>query len=99
VIHHDSHKLGRSKEEFLEINGPQMALATHVVVVVTEAAAGSPFVFHEVLFADWLGKKLVSAVFKNIWPSLRPSLRAVLGAYTMVHMVIGSYNFVYGYPH
>lgn len=79
VIHHDSIKLGKSKEEFLEINGPQMATATHVIVLVTEAAALSPFVFHEVLFADWLGKKLVSAVFKNVWFNLRPSLKAVLG--------------------
>lgn len=79
VIHHDSIKLGRSKEEFLEINGPQMATTTHVVVLVTEASATSPFVFHEVLFADWLGKKLSSAVFKNVWITLRPSLKAVLG--------------------
>lgn len=79
VIHHDSQKLGRSKEEFLEINGPQMATATHVIVLVTEAASSSPFVFQEVLFADWLGKKLVSAVFKNVWFNLRPSMKAVLG--------------------
>ncbi|KAH3695774.1 uncharacterized protein LOC127862224 isoform X2 [Dreissena polymorpha] len=79
VIHHDSHKLGRSKEDFLEINGPQMATAAHVIVLVTEAAAASPFVFHEILFADWLGKKLVSVVFKNIWIHMRPTLKAVLG--------------------
>lgn len=56
-----------------------MATATHVIVLVTEAASTSPFVFQEVLFADWLGKKLVSAVFKNVWFNLRPSLKAVLG--------------------
>jgi len=59
-----------------------MATATHVIVLVTEAASTSPFVFQEVLFADWLGKKLVSAVFKNVWFSLRPSLKAVLGKKT-----------------
>lgn len=79
VIHHDSVKLGRSKEEFLQINGPQVAMATQVIVLLTEAATGSPFVFHEVLFADWLGKKLVSAMFKNVWSTLRASLKAVLG--------------------
>jgi len=79
VIHHDSLKLGKSKEEFLQINGPLMATATHVIVVLTEAATLSPFVFHEVLFADWLGKKLVTAMFKNVWHGLRPSLKAVLG--------------------
>lgn len=54
-------------------------MATQVIVLLTEAATGSPFVFHEVLFADWLGKKLVSAMFKNVWSMLRASLKAVLG--------------------
>ena len=72
-------RLGRSKEEFLEINGPQMATATHVIVLLSDAAATSPFVFHEVLFADWLGKKIVTAMFKNSWYNLRPSMKAVLG--------------------
>ncbi|XP_046558492.1 uncharacterized protein LOC124267578 isoform X1 [Haliotis rubra] len=79
VIHHDGLKLGRSKEEFLQINGPQIATATHVIVLMTEASTGSPFVFHEVLFADWLGKKLVTSMFKNVWTNLRVSLKAVLG--------------------
>ena len=79
LIHHDSMRLGRSKEEFLEINGPQMATATHVIVLLSDAAATSPFVFHEVLFADWLGKKIVTAMFKNSWYNLRPSMKAVLG--------------------
>lgn len=46
---------------------------------MTEAATVSPFVFHEVLFADWLGKKLLTAMFKSTWKLLRPSLKAVLG--------------------
>ena len=77
VLHHQ--KLGQSKEEFLSLNGPQMALSSHVMVVLTEAATTSPFVFHEVLFADWLGKRLVTAMFANTWASVRPSLKAVLG--------------------
>ena len=72
-------KLGRSKEEFLQINGPQIATATHVVVLMTDAMTTSPFIFHEVLFADWLGKKLVTAMFKNVWTGMRFSLKAVLG--------------------
>ena len=56
-----------------------MATATHVLVVLTDAATNSPFVFHEVLFADWLGKKLFTAMFKNTWRNLRPSMKAVLG--------------------
>ena len=45
MIHHDSMKLGRSKEEFLQINGPQIATATHVVVLMTDAMTTSPFIF------------------------------------------------------
>ncbi|CAH1775095.1 unnamed protein product [Owenia fusiformis] len=77
VIHHQ--KLGQSKDEFLSLNGPHMAAATYVLVLLTDATTGSPFVFHEVLFADWLGKKLVTAMFKNTWPTLRPVLKAILG--------------------
>ncbi|XP_077869886.1 uncharacterized protein LOC100370582 isoform X2 [Saccoglossus kowalevskii] len=77
VLSHE--KLGQSKDEFLQVNGPHVATAKHVIVVLTEAAASSPFVFHEVLFADWLGKTLVTAMFKNVWPKLRPSVKAVLG--------------------
>nr|KAG5698331.1 hypothetical protein BaRGS_010917 [Batillaria attramentaria] len=72
-------KLGRSKEEFLQINGPHIATATHVVVLMTDALTSSPFIFHEVLFADWLGKKIVTAMFKNVWTNMRYSLKAVLG--------------------
>ena len=77
MIHHQ--KLGQSKEEFLQLNGPQMATASFVLMVMTDAAVASPFVFHEVLFADWLGKKLVTAMFRNTWSTLRVSMKAVLG--------------------
>lgn len=92
VIHHDSMRLGRSKEEFLEINGPQMATATHVIVLMSDAACTSPFVFHEVLFADWLGKKIVTAMFKNVWHNLRPSLKAVLGDCPAIDFETKMYN-------
>lgn len=82
VIHHQ--KLGQSKDEFLQINGPHMATATHLLVVLTETAASSPFVFHEILFGDWLGKKVLVAMFKNVWPTIRPGLKAVLGDCTSV---------------
>ncbi|XP_041483925.1 uncharacterized protein LOC121430660 [Lytechinus variegatus] len=72
-------KLGSSRDEFLQINGPSLAAAKHILVIMTDASSVSPFVFHEVLFADWLGKNLVTAMFKNSWEKLRPSLKAVLG--------------------
>lgn len=77
VIHHQ--KLGQSKEEFLRFNGPFMATCNYVLLVLTEHATKSPFVFHEMLFADWLGKKIIVALFKNDWLNLRPSMRAVIG--------------------
>ncbi|XP_071953004.1 uncharacterized protein [Antedon mediterranea] len=77
VLTHD--KLGQSKEEFLQINGRLLAQAKNVIVLLTEASVLSPFVFHEVLFADWLGKTLVTVMFKNVWSRMRPSLKAVLG--------------------
>ena len=83
VIHHDTLKLGRSKEEFLQINGAHLATASHIVVLLTDAAAASPFIFHELLFADWLGKKLVTAMFRNIWPGMRAALKAVLGRWKL----------------
>ncbi|XP_033125787.1 uncharacterized protein LOC117123861 [Anneissia japonica] len=77
VLTHE--KLGQSKEEFLHINGPLMAQAKNIIVLLTEASISSPFVFHEVLFADWLGKTLVTVMLKNVWSKMRPSLKAVLG--------------------
>ncbi|XP_072045450.1 uncharacterized protein [Amphiura filiformis] len=72
-------KLGQSKDEFLQINGPQIAAAKHVIIVLTAGACQSPFVFQEVLFADWLGKTLVTAMFKSCWDKLKASLKAILG--------------------
>lgn len=77
MINHQ--KLGQSKEEFLQLNSSLMSSATHLLVLLTESAATSPFVHNEVLFGDWLGKKLISAMFRSCWDSLRPTLRAVLG--------------------
>lgn len=77
-------KLGSSRDEFLQINGPQIAAAKHILILMTDGASVSPFVFHEVLFADWLGKTLVTAMFKNSWEKLRPSLKAVLGECTAI---------------
>ena len=56
-----------------------MSSATHLLILLTESSTSSPFVHNEVLFGDWLGKKLVSAMFTSCWSALRPTLRAVLG--------------------
>ena len=61
------------------MNGPFMATCTYVLLVLTEHVTNSPFAFHEVLFADWLGKKIIVSMFKNDWRNLRPSMKAIIG--------------------
>uniref|UniRef100_A0A2C9JL59 Uncharacterized protein n=1 Tax=Biomphalaria glabrata TaxID=6526 RepID=A0A2C9JL59_BIOGL len=92
VIHHNTTKLGHSKEEFIEINGPPIATASQVIIIMTEEASTSPFVYQEVMFADWLGKKITVALFKNIWNTLRSSLKAILGidVYTTFNRMMAS---------
>ncbi|XP_038057183.1 uncharacterized protein LOC119728850 [Patiria miniata] len=85
-------KLGQSKEEFLAINGPLIATAKHVIILLTEGATASPFIFHEVLFADWLGKSLVTVMFKNVWQKMRPSLKAVIGEFPAVDFETKMYS-------
>ncbi|CAH1255351.1 Hypp1518 [Branchiostoma lanceolatum] len=76
----DTHdKLGQSKEEFLQINAPRIAGCKNILVLLTEAAATSPFVFNEVVFAEWLNRTIVTALFKNMWCKLRPAMKAILG--------------------
>ncbi|XP_043921818.1 uncharacterized protein LOC122797090 [Protopterus annectens] len=72
-------KLGQSKEEFLKTNSPLIASAAKVLLILTETAAGSTFVYHQILFSEWLGKTILIAVFRNPWPLLRTALRAMLG--------------------
>ncbi|XP_074642986.1 uncharacterized protein LOC141900130 [Tubulanus polymorphus] len=90
VFHHQN--LGQSKDEFLLQNGPTVATSTHILVLMTDAAVNSPFVFHEIMFADWLGKKLVTAMFRNTWDGLRPSLKAVLGDCVAIDFETKMYN-------
>lgn len=77
VLHHN--KLGQSKEEFLRLNATGLSTAANVLLLLTENSLTSPFVFHEVMFASWLNKRIMTLLFKNGWYKLRPSLRAVLG--------------------
>ncbi|PIK55976.1 hypothetical protein BSL78_07124 [Apostichopus japonicus] len=85
-------KLGQSRDEFLQLNGPHVASCKNIVVLLTEAAISSPFVFHEVLFADWLGKSVVCLMFKNTWSRLRPSLKAILGESMAIDFESKMYN-------
>ena len=60
-----------------------MAKCRFVICLLTESAAASPFVFHEVLFYSWFGKNrsIVTLLFKNVWSKLKTPLKAILGKY------------------
>lgn len=77
VLHHN--KLGQSKEEFLRFSATGLSTAAHVLLLLTENSLTSPYVFHEVMFACWLNKRIMTLLYKNGWYKLRPALRAVLG--------------------
>lgn len=73
-------RLGQSKEEFLQLNSAHLAACSHVIILLSTAAATSLFVYNEVLFADWLGKPFVVAMAANSWDKLRPNMQAILGS-------------------
>jgi len=79
VLVHD--KLGQSKEEFLQLNGQLLAKCSYVICLMTDGAAVSPFLFHEVLFYSWMGgnRSIVTLLFKNVWNKLKTPMKAILG--------------------
>ena len=72
-------RLGQSKDEFLQLNGPHMAVCHYVIVVMTTASAQSLFVYNEILLADWLEKSIVVLMFNNSWLSTRTCVQSILG--------------------
>ena len=73
-------RLGQSRDEFLQLNAPRLSICSHAIVLLSETAATSLFVYNEVLFADWLGKPFVVVVVTNSWDNLRPNMQAILGS-------------------
>lgn len=51
-----------------------------MIVLLSNSAATSLFVYNEVLFADWLGKPFVVVMAANAWEKLRPNMQAILGS-------------------
>ncbi|EDV23125.1 uncharacterized protein TRIADDRAFT_58085 [Trichoplax adhaerens] len=90
ILAHD--KLGRSKEEFIRFNGHRLAVSKHVVIVLTATSAASPFVYQEVLLADWLGKTPISMVFHNCYNNMKLSLRSILNDRSAVDFQHTPYN-------
>ncbi|XP_069074997.1 uncharacterized protein [Pleurodeles waltl] len=72
-------KLGKSKEEFLQSAGPLIGSAKKIVVLLSESTDGSPFVYHLVIFCEWMRKLPIITMFNNCWQKLRPTLKAILG--------------------
>lgn len=73
-------RLGQSRDEFLQLNATHLASSSHVIIILSNAAATSLFIYNEVLFADWLGKPFVVAMAANSWNKLRPNMQAILGS-------------------
>ena len=72
-------RLGQSRDEFLQLNAAHLTSCNHVIILLSNAAATSLFVYNEVLFADWLGKPFVVVMADNSWDKLRPNMQAILG--------------------
>lgn len=72
-------RLGQSRDEFLELNAPRLSICSHAIVILSDTAASSLFVYNEVLLADWLGKSFVVVMVTNSWDNLRPNMQAILG--------------------
>ena len=58
-------KLGASREEFLIANGPIMAQCSNFLVIVSQSGAGSPFVYNEVVFVEWMERNLCTILVRE----------------------------------
>ena len=72
-------KLGASREEFLIANGPIMAQCSNFLVIVSQSGAGSPFVYNEVVFVEWMERNLCTILVREE-VSARKSLHKQSGA-------------------
>ena len=85
-------RLGQSRDEFLQLNAAHLSTCSHVIILLSDAAATSLFVYNEVLFADWLGKPFVVVMAANSWTKLRPNMQAILGSCPAVNFECRPYE-------
>ena len=78
VLTHNA-RYGKTKQEFLTLNGPLIAQAKDVIYLLTEKSSRSTFTFHELTLAEWFEKPIVTAYIENVWTNMRSSIRALLG--------------------
>ncbi|CAF0815978.1 unnamed protein product [Didymodactylos carnosus] len=83
VFTHQTH-YGRTKQEFLALNGPSMAQTKDVIYLLTKKSSRSTFTFHELTLAEWFEKPIVTLYIENIWYNMRSSIRALLADYPAV---------------
>jgi len=87
-----SHKsLGRSKEEFLRHNAHNIASSSHVIFLFTRKGGCSPFAFYQLLFAIWLGKSLIVAVFESCTDTARPAICTMLSEFPAIDFATSLY--------
>eukprot|EP00794_Sanderia_malayensis_P004776 gene4776-5403_t len=70
--------LGQSKEDFLRANASNLAASSHCILLLTEKACDSPFVFYEAVLSEWLKKPLIVAIFQFMPEKTRPGLSSLL---------------------
>ncbi|CAF1397803.1 unnamed protein product [Adineta ricciae] len=86
VFAHQLH-YGRSKHQFLALNGPILARAKYVIYILTKKSSCSIFPFLELTIAEWFEKSILTVYLENIWNNMRSTLRALLNDYPMVDFI------------
>lgn len=78
---HWHQSFGSSEEISLQSksNARYLAEAAMVIFVMTSSTEKSNFIFRELSFVAWLGKPIITAVFRNSWKTSRHSLKAIIG--------------------
>ena len=62
----------------MKANAHSIASSSRVIFLFTSRGANSPFAFYETVFAVWLGRPLIVAVFENCFDKMKLSLSAIL---------------------
>ncbi|CAF0720705.1 unnamed protein product [Adineta steineri] len=91
VFTHSS-RYGKTKQEFLSLNGPIIARTKYVIYLLTKKSSNSNFKFLELTIAEWFEKSIITVYVDNIWTNIRSSIRAILANYPLVDFNHQSFN-------
>ncbi|UJR28895.1 hypothetical protein I4U23_010115 [Adineta vaga] len=80
-------RYGKTKDQFLALNGPILARAKYVIFILTKKSSCSIFPFLELTIATWFEKSIITICVENVWNNMRSTLRALLQDYPMVDFI------------